>query len=225
MTRKLATQSLIIFCSLFLMLITANQAKASHAMGADLWYQCIDPSTNTYVISLRFYRDCFGIDVPLEATVILASASCGQSIDLTLTQVPCGTNNSGGIACEVSPLCPAFIGQSQCADITNPYPGVQAYTYTDTFQLTMACSDWVFSWDECCRNADITNLHTPDNYDLYVQAKLNNLLSNYNSSPVFTTLPVPFICSSQPYSYNHGAVDVDGDSLVYILINPLSFKI
>lgn len=222
MVTKNFTQRLITLAISFLFILLSNQTQASHAMGADLWYQCIDPATNTYVISLRFYRDCEGVAVPATETVTLASGSCGQSISLLLTQLPCGSNGNGGIACEVSPLCPAYIGQSKCANLNNPYPGVQAYTYTDTFQIPAYCSDWVFSWGECCRNVAITNLFTPDSYDIYVEAKLNNLISGSNSSPVFTTLPVPFICSNQPYAYNHGAVDADGDSLFYSLVNPLS---
>lgn len=31
---------------------------------------------------------------------------------------------------------------------------------------------------------------------------------------------MPYICAGQQYFYNHGAVDLDGDSLVYIFINP-----
>jgi hypothetical protein len=50
---------------------------------------------------------------------------------------------------------------------------------------------------------------------------LNNNGGICNNSPIFTTRPVPFVCGNQLFNYNHGAVDIDGDSLVYTLVNPL----
>lgn len=190
-------------------------------MGADIAYECVDPATNTYKVTLRFYRDCFGIDASTSVIVNVESVSCGQSIAVTLDREDCPPNTSGGAPCEVSPLCPSAIGQSTCNG--GNYPGVMAYTFTGTVTLPSNCNDWIFSFSECCRNAQITNLQSPDVEDLYVEARLNNLIAgSCNSSPVFTTLPVPFICANQPFSYNHGAVDADGDSLYYSLVNPLT---
>ena len=33
-----------------------------------------------------------------------------------------------------------------------------------------------------------------------------------NSSPQFTSLPVPYICENEPFNYNHGAFDADAVS-------------
>ncbi|MBA4239321.1 MAG: hypothetical protein C0448_01245 [Sphingobacteriaceae bacterium] len=41
-----------------------------------------------------------------------------------------------------------------------------------------------------------------------------------NSNPVFNLFPPLFICVNQPFSFNHAATDVDGDSLVYSLYTP-----
>ena len=38
-----------------------------------------------------------------------------------------------------------------------------------------------------------------------------------NNSPSFTNPPVPYICQGQPYTFNQGAVDAEGDSLAYSL--------
>lgn len=214
--------TLALFCTLFCAAaIVPQQLYGSHAMGADLQYECINASTNTYKITLRFYRDCSGISAPTSLLVNVQSATCGQSFTATLLQEPCANPNpNGGIPCEVSPLCNSAIGQSTCSGGT--FPGVQAFTYSATVQFPAACADWVISFSECCRNAQITNLQNPDSEDLYVEARLNNTGNICNNSPEFTTLPVPFICANQPFSYNHGAVDIDGDSLVYSLVTPLT---
>lgn len=209
----------ILFVCLLLTL-PVKQAEASHAMGADISYECIDPVNRVYKITLRFYRDCAGIEAPPSITVTVASLNCGQSIPVTLTREPSQPNPDGGQPGEVSPLCPTSISQSSCNG--GNLPGVQAFTYTGTVTLPQNCPDWIFSFNECCRNDQITNLIAPSSADLYVQATLNNSSGQANNSPDFTTLPVPFICANQPFSYNQGAVDADGDSLVYKLVNPLS---
>ncbi|MES2762938.1 MAG: PKD domain-containing protein [Bacteroidota bacterium] len=41
-----------------------------------------------------------------------------------------------------------------------------------------------------------------------------------NSNPVFNLFPPLFICVNQPFSFNHAATDINGDSLVYSLYQP-----
>src|ERR1043165_6572570 len=202
-----------------LLLLNVQDARASHAMGADLSYECIDPVSHTYKITLHFYRDCAGIDVSPTITLTYASATCGQTLTVNLVQEPCPPGVNGGQPCEVSPLCFSSVSQSTCNGGT--FPGVEAFTYTATVTLPQTCPDWTFSFDECCRNNQITNLLNASGEDMYVQATLDNTVAGCNNSPVFTTLPVPYICANQSFFYNHGAVDADGDSLVYSLANPL----
>lgn len=187
----------------------AVQSKASHAMGADLTFTHI--SGNQYRINLSFYRDCSGITPLSSYTITVSSASCGQTLFVTVNQTS---------FVEVSPLCAAMLPQSTCSGGT--LPGVQQYMYEGTVTLPATCSDWVMSYTECCRNSSITTLSSPGSENLYVEARFNNLVSVNNSSPQFTTLPVPYICAGQSYIYNHGAVDPDGDSLVFTLINALN---
>lgn len=182
-------------------------------MGADLSYECL--GNNQYLITLNIYRDCSGIAVNTDYEVTVSSATCGSIQVLNLTQV--------GNGVEVSPLCPAQLNQSSCNGGT--LPGTQQYTYQSTVTLPQQCNDWVIATtdiDMCCRNSAITNLVAPDSEDLHLRATLNNTNGICNNSPFFTTLPVPYICNGQLINYNHGTVDVDGDSLVYTLTNPLT---
>jgi len=41
-----------------------------------------------------------------------------------------------------------------------------------------------------------------------------------NSNPEFTQLPPLFLCAGQPFSFDHSAFDLDGDSLVYSFYTP-----
>jgi hypothetical protein len=55
---------------------------------------------------------------------------------------------------------------------------------------------------------------------LYVYTTLNNLGGLINSSPLFSNRPVSIICSGQSFCYNHGAYDLEGDSLSFEVIYP-----
>ncbi|MBL4657886.1 MAG: hypothetical protein JKX73_07780, partial [Flavobacteriales bacterium] len=180
---------------------------ASHSMGVDLTFMCL--GNDTYVFTISFYRDCSGINAPTSANLSLSSVNCNQSLTQNLPLIS---------SQEISALCPTALSTCQGGS----EPGAEQYIYSDTIQLPAQCTDWVFSWSHCCRNPLITNLTNPSSQNIYIEATHDNTLANCNSSPIFTTLPVPYICSGQPYSYNHGAIDIDGDSLVYTLVNPLT---
>jgi hypothetical protein len=198
------------FIACFALFGSVTMLRASHAMGADISY--VSLGGNDYQVTISFYRDCAGITPSASLFVSVGSASCGQSLNLTANMLP-------GFPVEVSPLCSAELPNSTCNGGT--LPGVQQYVYTGVITLPMNCTDWVFSFSECCRNSSITTLSAPGSENLYVEAMLNNLSVPTNSSPAFTSLPVPYICAGQSYIYNHGAVDIDGDSLVYSLVNAL----
>lgn len=195
----------IIACSMFLGI---NQAFASHAAGADLTYTCL--GNNQYQISLSFYRDCDGISAPTSASVSITS-SCGSVSSVNLTR-----QSSTGV--EVSQLCPSQIGSSTCNG--GNLPGIEQYTYVGNVTLNTPCNDWTVSYSLCCRNSAVTNLNDADSYDLYVESVINNTNGLCNNSPIFTSLPVPYLCNNSQFFYNHGAVDVDGDSLFYTMVQP-----
>jgi len=79
----------------------------------------------------------------------------------------------------------------------------------------------VLSVCEAARNAAINTINNPGNQDLCVEATINNT-TYCNNSPTFTQYPTPFVCVGNLYCYNNGAIELDGDSLVYSLITPLN---
>ncbi len=180
---------------------------ASHSVGADLTYAC--NGNDNYTITMNFYRDCDGVRAPATALINLSSASCGWSQTLTLFKQSFSA---------VPAICPSQANQTTCNGGT--LPGVEQHIYSGNITLPQ-CPDIVMSYDLCCRNGAITNLSNPGSQDMYVEAVLNNTLPTCDNSPVFTTLPVPYVCAGQTIFYNHGAIDFDGDQLVYTMINPL----
>ncbi|CAN5637141.1 hypothetical protein BH11BAC2_BH11BAC2_11410 [soil metagenome] len=205
MSRKLLQWFFIL--TLGITLSSSKNAQASHAMGADLTYQCM--GGNTYKVRLSFYRDCIGISAPANVYVNIKSASCGQNIGVTCYPIP-------GTGQQVTYLCPTAL--STCNGGT--FTGIQEWIYEGVITLPMQCVDWQFNYTLCCRNAAITTIGSPGSNTFYIYANLNNTISPCNSSPTFSNKPVPFACLGQQLCFNHGAVDPDGDSLVYSLVNP-----
>lgn len=196
-----------IFFLAILFLATPSNVKASHAQGADIQVQQI--AGLQYQVTLALYRDCSGI-LPLGSYTVNINSSCAT------TNV---TVNLVGTQSEVSPLCTSQLPNSTCSGGAQSQPGVEQWLYQGTVTLPQACADWNFSFQECNRNTAITTLANAGLDCIYVEALLDNVTAATNSSPAFTTLPVPYICINQPYTYNHGAIDPDGDSLVYSLVD------
>ncbi|MCW3128448.1 MAG: hypothetical protein JWO03_4106, partial [Bacteroidetes bacterium] len=217
-----------------------SDVRASHAQGADLTYRFIsyNPGTgqSTYEVTATEYRDCTGIPADASMTLNVTNTGCAGGSYSTnfnmpmINGLPCpyGGVSTSGSGCEVSQLCPADLSQSTCSGGT--FPGVQKYVYRTTITLpgngTAAnlCNQWLLSITISARNPS-SNLATTGN--LYIESLINNTidpttsLPYVNSSVTFGYDPVPFVCDTFPISYNNGAVDANGDSLVFQLITPL----
>jgi gliding motility-associated-like protein len=159
-----------------------------------------------YYMTAKFYRDCAGIDAPYNFESE-STNGCGlENYTVYLDSIAPPTL--------ATPMCPGYL--TTCDGGT--YPGIEEYTYGGTAVIKGQCTDWLYYIDECCRNNSITNLTTSGS--IFVQTMINNTVTN--SSPYFTNQPVSFICAGQMYCYNNGAVDPDGDDLVYSMITPMN---
>lgn len=63
----------------------------------------------------------------------------------------------------------------------------------------------------------ITTLN-PSSQNMYIDARLDNTTNPCNSSPTFNNPPAAMFCVNQQSLYNPGAVEVDGDSLVFSMV-------
>ncbi|GAB3278593.1 hypothetical protein GCM10027347_53080 [Larkinella harenae] len=79
-------------------------------------------------------------------------------------------------------------------------------------------------WERCCRNNIISNIQNPgaagSTFYLEFPAQRNGRTDVINSSPAFRQVVGDYICVNQPFSFDFGATDSDGDSLVYRLVTP-----
>ena len=206
------TYWLIISACTFLVVIgTAGEMYGTHAMGSDLQFECL--GGDTYRIRLTIYRACEGSALNQTQNIGFQSTVCG---------VPRFIQQANRVSItEISPLCPTQQPNSTCNG--GLLPGIEEHVYELIHTFSNQCPDWQISWHLCCRNLSITNSVITNDTRMYIEAYLDNLNVSCNNSPFFTTPPVPYLCDGQPFNFNNGAVDPDGDSLGFELVNPLDF--
>ncbi|MBL7953302.1 MAG: gliding motility-associated C-terminal domain-containing protein [Flavobacteriales bacterium] len=193
------------------LLLWQGEARATHAMGGDITYECL--GNNQYRVNMSFFRDCNGVSAPVSCT--------NGDLQFNVRSTTCNANFNACFVFQnvqiVTPICPG--ATDRCNTSSGTY-GVERYRYSAVINLSQwaGCgTDWIIDWDLCCRNNAITSLQNPGGRDLYLSARLNNTVTPCNSSPRFINDPVPFGCVGQPIVYNHGVTDLAGDSLRFEL--------
>ena len=202
---------LALFTLLFLLFTGVQNLKASHIVGGDAFYTCL--GNNQYQVTFALYRDCEGIS--MDASLFVTVSGCGTTFNATL-------NPGTRFGVEITPVCPSQLPSTTCTNVNGAIQGTQVYEYTGIITLPSACDSWTVGWTTCCRNGNITN-GTPNS--MYIETRINNTNGLCNNSARFTSLPTPYICAGQLFNFNHGAVDVDGDSLIYELISPMETSV
>ncbi len=195
--------SLIVICLMF-----AIKSMGSHAMGGDLTYVC--NGNGLYTFTFSFYRDCSGIPASTTYSVVIQN-NCGfPNNTVPLVPVP-------NTPTQISPVC--LTDTSTCDG--GVYTGIQEWVYQGMAIIPGPCNEWIFSVLVNARNNSITTVPTASSSNLFIYSTLNNLdTTTCNNSPTFSNKPIPFACVGQQFCFNHGASDVDGDSLSYELITP-----
>ncbi|MEM6272239.1 MAG: PKD domain-containing protein [Bacteroidota bacterium] len=202
------TKRLTFFISLLLLVLVSlpREVQASHVMGVDLTYQCLNNCTIR--VFLRAYRDCTGaVGITNNVVFNAQTPGCGQPTAVTAWSPQQTT--------EVTPLCPG--AQTGCTNPNATINGVQEYFWFRDYDIcNVPNCIYTLTWGTCCRNAAITSGAGSQGIGIG-STTLNTNIQPCNSSPQFANPPVPYICQGQPYTFNQGANDPEGDSLAYSL--------
>ncbi|MEM8523333.1 MAG: PKD domain-containing protein [Bacteroidota bacterium] len=186
-------------------------SEASHIVGGEIGYRCL--GGGQYEITLNVYRDCFygeedaQFDDP--ASVGIFNARTGMLLQEVM--IPFTQDDT---------LSAIF--QNNCLIIPSDVC-VHTSTYVDTVSLTVISDGYEFVYQRCCRNQTIMNvvepLETGATYNIVLTERA---MRGCNSSPRFKEWPPIFVCVDEPIFYDHGAIDEEGDSLVYRLCTPFT---
>ncbi|MBS1585475.1 MAG: gliding motility-associated C-terminal domain-containing protein [Bacteroidetes bacterium] len=203
-----------------LLLFFCIKAYATHVFGIDMYYTHV--SGNTYKIYIIIYGDCAGNAFPSLQNAspqvkVYEDPSTNVVASLSLVEEP----PIAGV--EVTPVCPADVNNTTCTNVNNPIPGIKKFVYSLNYTVPYASANWRFHFtgstvtSSAGRSTTITNIVNPGSTIIALDAKLNNLNADNNSS-VFGTIPTPFYCLNVPANYAPGSVDPDNDSLYFVQI-------
>ncbi len=200
---------------LFFFLVTgASKIYASHIAGGELVYTWVSGSKYHFIFKL--YRDCTGVNVSSTVQLCYKNA-CNTTTGQVILQESATINGGAPNGSQVSSGCAGY--STTCTSPRSTIYGFEEYWYEGDVTLPSKCSKWTFSVTQSARNTN-SNLNIGGGGGFYVEATLNNLVAEGNSSAQFTVKPVPYVCVNQPYVYNNGAFDLNNDSLGYQVMQP-----
>ncbi|MCC7050499.1 MAG: gliding motility-associated C-terminal domain-containing protein [Bacteroidia bacterium] len=200
---------IFIVCFLF-----SINSFASHIAGGSITYKLLEK--DLYEIKLTLYRDCGGIAVANSETVTITNA-CGVSENISLPFIPVLKRN-------ISMVCASRLDSTNCDSSSYKYQGFTENVYMGTYKLNGKCSEWIFTWTQCCRNIS-ANIADSSNANITLKSTLNNLTSVENNSVKFIDpFPIPLICTNDSSVLTMGGIDEDDDSLNYSLVAALGLN-
>lgn len=188
---------------------TPFMAFSTHVVGGSLTY--VYNGGSNYTITLKLYRDCGPGTAALPGSVTIQIVGANgvpfnpsKNVTINLTSV---TN-----------IAPVF---DPCAIPPNPSPCVEEAIYTTTVNnLPPNATGYHMYFQICCRNGSILNITNPGSTGESFYANIPGSAFVPNSDPVFKFFPPLFICVNKPFTFDHSAIDANGDSLVYSLYQP-----
>ncbi len=196
---------------LILIFSSGYKSWASHLMGGEITWEC--QASGEFVFNLKVYRDCNGISQTTFVNLDVHNYPGLSTIPLNLISQS-----------DISPQCNGAGPTITCAAATGNLDGaVEEFVFRSnpvTLTGIPPVDGWVFTYNDCCRNAAIDNLDNPDVRDIVLRAIMysyqgQNTNPCYDSSPIFAEKPHTVICTDYPFTYNHNAFDNELDSLYY----------
>lgn len=200
-----------LFYTLLFFLFT-GKIFSSHIVGGEMYYDRL--SDSTYRIKLKVYRDCFNGQAPFDGTnpngrpaIITVYTGDSLLVDTFDIGAPVITN-----------ITPTI--NNPC--ITPPSGiCVEQGLYTYTITLPPQAKGYYIVYQVTYRNSTIINITTPSQtgstYYTYIPGPE---VAVSNNSPRYANFPSVFICNNVPFTFDHKAIDPDGDQLYYSLCSP-----
>ncbi|HEY9176827.1 MAG TPA: hypothetical protein VIN07_04015, partial [Flavipsychrobacter sp.] len=195
---------------LAMLLCSLHSSRANYATGGELIYLHI--SDSTYQFFFKLYRDCSGNAEPDTIPLCFFNPCTNQSFSMPMTK---WLGTGGGTV--IKPLCST--GPTNC---DSPASLIQAYK--ETWYVAIAtmpgrCNSWrIFA--RTTTRSSIYNIQNSASSNMYVEATMNNSTTDSNSSPYYSVRPIYAVPLNQPYTFNNGGLDADGDSLSHDVIMP-----
>ena len=197
---------------LFLTVGFFSNVNATHIVGGEIYYECLNPAQDLYRVTLVMYRDCLLGEAPYDDPISFFVFDNTDGSIFQINDIP------------IPEFIPEIVPDGWDTCVGQPYDlCVERAVYTKNFRFVRNAAGYTLSWARCCRNSAITNLFNPLDQGITFTTRIPGSGDAVcNSSPRFNqTLPT-FICNGEIFSFDHSATDPDGDSLVYSMGTPLT---
>jgi hypothetical protein len=191
---------------------------ATHLVGGNMAYTYLGDTDGdgdfNYIITFQTFLDCnspywlTGFPEPsLDIGIYEGNSSPLGNLNLTtILTLPLVDSNS----IIPAPTNGCMVGQAVC---------LYQATYEAEVDLPLSFQGYHLFYDRCCRTGSVINLNNPGDQGLAFHAYIAPTLVN-NSSPVFSDVPVPFLCVNDTTSILNTATDPDGDLLLFSFVDP-----
>jgi gliding motility-associated-like protein len=202
---------------LSILIICSNIALATHIVGGEISMVATNEQGATHRITLNLYFDAVNGNPQAEDANVTISVF--RKSDNFLMGTAVLSKISSAAITYLNPLC-----------ATKSNLKTRLIQYSDL--VILKADDFAdpqgyyIVWERCCRNNIISNILNPRTagmtfYLFFAPIKQNSKIFN-NSSPVFPAIQADYVCVNQPFNFDFGGIDADGDSLAYSLVTPIN---
>ncbi|MGZ3920589.1 MAG: PKD domain-containing protein [Bacteroidia bacterium] len=200
---------------LLLFFFFCGKIFSTHIVGGEIFYDRLNDST--YKVTLKLYRDCFNGLAPFPG--INDGSSPFTPAILTVFNTDSILVNTYDIGAPIVTNIPHTINNPCIQPPTGFCVEEGLYTYTLT--LPPKAGGYYLVFQVAFRNNTILNLLTPGQTGAtYYTFIPGPEVATINNSPRYASFPPIFICNNVTFTFDHKAIDPDGDQLVYSLCSP-----
>ncbi len=190
-----------------------NPLNATHLVGTDMSFKCL--GNDFYEITLIVRRDCINgaPDAPFDNPAIVGIFdNNGRPLQFL--------GRFGQVVMTYDEVVEVDVQSEDCEFLGGPICVSEAVYKAQVF-LPFREKGYVLAYQRCCRNITLNNIINPlETGTTKFICLTEKTLNECNSSPEFIEWPEVVICANEPLSFDHSAIDIDGDSLAYKLYIP-----
>ena len=216
----------------FLFVINKN-AKAGTLWGGEISYKATS-TPGVFLVSFKCYMNCEGVTICSGCNIGqngnmtgCTTSSSGWTLQVTGLSPGYVGINYGSFVLNIVPSTSGFdilqtcpTAKTICTNCNTRTagtysPGIEVFNFEGLVNIASvptACCRIGFTASTCCRSNYLTTIAPSSFFSI---AELDRCQSTFNSAPVFVNEAPIIACAGNDFSYNLGAIDVDGDSLSY----------